>query len=85
MKTSDNRALRSKAIDAIVAHCDLTRGEALNAVNLVLGMLNDPDRYMIGAGQQELDRAFGSGSGRNPGYRRNLARVVWRAMLDEAR
>lgn len=51
---ADNRAMRSKMIDALVNDHALDRVSALSVVNHLLGMLNTPDRYMLGAGMSEL-------------------------------
>lgn len=80
---ADNRAMRSKMIDVLVTDHAMDRTSALSVINHLLGMLNTPDRYMLGAGMSELAIALPSEA--KTAYRRNLARVIWCAMLDEAR
>jgi predicted transcriptional regulator len=52
------------------------------AVEDVFAELRDPDRDMIDAGLAELERALPAGTSKI--YRRQLARVIWNAMLDRA-
>lgn len=80
---ADNRAMRSKMIDVLVSDHAMDRVSALSVVNHILGMLDFPDRYMLGAGMSELASALPPSAA--TAYRRNLARVIWCAMLAEAR
>jgi hypothetical protein len=56
-------------------------------VDGVIDALKDPDREMLDAGLAELNLAMGPKPDPKHGdaYRRELARVIWAAMLDRVR
>jgi hypothetical protein len=56
-------------------------------VAIVLDELGQPDAHMLAAGLEELNLAMGPKPDPKHGdaYRRELARVIWAAMLDRVR
>ena len=82
----DNRALRHRMIEAVTG-LGVTPQIAENAVDVCLGALGTPDAFMIEGGLTELNLALGSHPDpeHGPRYRRDLVRVIWRAILDRAR
>jgi hypothetical protein len=74
--------LKRRAIDALRAI--FPAEDAINAAEIVLENLGEPDRDMLDAGRAELDLALGKPADRQHGaaYRRDLCAVIWRAMLD---
>src|ERR1700687_717495 len=75
-KTPRRRAIGSAAINH-------QREVATEIVDLTLDILADPDDEMLAAGAEELAHALPSEA--KPTYRRDLAGVIWRAMLHRAR
>jgi hypothetical protein len=86
MVTDPARSLRIKAILKLA-----NRGYGYEfcemLVDLVLEELMHPDAHMLAAGLDELNLAMGpkQDSKHGDAYRRDLARVIWSAMLDRAR
>lgn len=79
---------RADAIQTLRKHYGLDNQQAPLIVDQVLAQLADPDRDMLAAGAVELERALPPEAAKGRGgraYVRNLAAVIWRAMLDRAR
>ncbi len=76
-QTPRRRAIRS------AERQHLSKLTATEIVDDTLRVLEDPDDEMLAAGADELVHALPVGT--PPAYRRDLAGVIWRAMLYRAR
>jgi hypothetical protein len=74
-QTLRRRAIKSASINH---HPEI----AEEIVDVTLGILVDPDDEMLAAGAEELALALADAK---PAYRRDLAGVVWRAMMSRVR
>lgn len=74
---------RAEAIRLLRRHYELDATTAPLVVDQVFANISEPDRDMLAAGAAELAKALPPKSGK--AYCRNLAGVVWRAMLERAR
>ena len=78
--------MKTRAVLAIEPIAALGHSTELAAllVGMVIEELMDPDRDMLDAGLEELNRAPGPPHDREHGtrYRRDRVHVIWRAMLD---
>lgn len=68
----------SNALKELLGDGRITQDFRDLVVERVLDMLNDPDAEMVAAGVEELRQAL---PGAERQYLRDLARVIWRAML----
>jgi hypothetical protein len=71
------------AVHALHEQLELDEDTAKVAVDIVFENLVDPDRDMLQAGAAEMAPSLPKGGG--SGYGRELAALVWRAMLQRAR
>ena len=71
------------AVQALVEERDFHEATAEIAVETVFEHLAEPDRDMLEAGAAEMAQALPKGARRT--YARQLAAVVWRAMIERAR
>lgn len=74
---------RDDAIFQLEGKHDVKRKLATSYVDTTFATLEEPDRDMLDAGAGELARALPAGTGK--AYLRDLAGVIWGAMLSRAR
>jgi hypothetical protein len=71
------------AVQALVEERDFHEATAEIAVKTVFEHLAEPDRDMLEAGAAEIAQSLPKGARR--AYARQLAAIIWRAMIERAR
>ena len=77
-----DETLRRKAIHDLTQDDFMSEGIAIVVVDRVLDVLAEPDNEMVAAGVVELNLCMEKPKSGQGAYRRELARVIWRSMLN---